>query len=284
MAVPYFRSEDGRFQLYLGDCLDLLPRLELASRVDLAVADPPYGLSGGGTTCQSGQRVPVDKGTWDRPGTVEEDHAFAVNWLRACREVLKPAGALWVSGTMHGIHSVGYGMQTLGMRILNDVTWEKPAPPPNLGCRCFTHAAETLIWAARDENCRYTFNYQAMKEMNGGKQMKSVWRIAPPGAAEKVHGRHPTQKPLELMERILLACTNADDLVLDPFAGSGTTGIAAAKLGRRFIGIDMETEYLDVAVKRYRALQDEVEGLGQPACEGEGPDGGPTPSDLPDAA
>ena len=252
---PFFESKDGKFVLYHGDAIELLPRLGVASRVDLVFADPPYFLSNDGITCHAGQMVSVNKGDWDRLSSVDEMHAFNSRWIRVCQEVLQKNGSVWVSGTRHVIHSVGFAMQQLGMKVLNDITWEKPNPPPNLSCRYFTHSTEIILWAAKDTKSKHKFNYRLMRAMNGDKQMKSVWRISPPSSEEKVFGKHPTQKPLELLDRIVQASSDEGDLVVDPFVGSGTTGLAAVRLGRRFIGIDLETSFLALAVKRYELMR-----------------------------
>lgn len=226
LPPPYFESPDCRFRLYQGDCLQLMPLMP-AETFDLIFADPPYFLSNGGITCHAGKMVSVHKGKWDESRGAEEDHRFTTAWLEACRRLLKPGGSIWVSGTAHIIHSVGYAMQRLGFKLLNDITWVKPNPPPNLSCRYFTHATETIIWAGRDKKCRHKFNYALMRRLSGGKQMTSVWTIEAPRREEKVFGKHPTQKSLALLERIIAAASDENDLVLDPFSGSGTTGIAA---------------------------------------------------------
>jgi site-specific DNA-methyltransferase (adenine-specific) len=200
--------------------------------------------------------VTVNKGEWDRSCGIALDHEFHRAWLAECHRVLTPTGTIWVSGTLHVYLSVGVAMQELGFRLLNDIVWEKPAPPPNLGCRCFTHTSEILLWATkarRGGKARYTFHYEAMKAENGGRQMKNIWRLSPPGASEKRFGKHPTQKPLALITRCLRASTNPGDLVVDLFAGSGSTGVAAIELGRRFIGIEREAGYAALAAKRLRA-------------------------------
>ncbi len=202
------------------------------SSVDLIFADPPYFLSNGGITCHAGKMVTVDKGDWDKSHGPDANHEFNPAWLAACQRVLKPNGTIWVTGTAHVIHSVGFAMQQLGFKLLNDISWEKPNPPPNLSCRYFTHSTETIIWAAKNKKSRHTFNYKLMKETNRGKQMKTVWKIKPPETWEKKFGKHPTQKPVALLERILLASTNEGDLVLDPFLGGGTTLLAAFRLRR----------------------------------------------------
>lgn len=252
--VPTYATPDGSCQLFVGDCLEVVPLLALDRSVDMIFADPPYFLSNGGITCQSGRMVSVDKGEWDASAGPEANHEFNLRWLRECARVLTDDGTLWVSGTSHVIHSVGYAMQQLGMKILNDITWEKPNPPPNLSCRYFTHATETLLWAARSQKSRHYFDYDAMKRLNGGKQMKSVWRLTAPGAAEKTCGRHPTQKPLALLERIVQASTPEGALVLDPFNGSGTTGVACLHLHRRYIGIERDATYIDLTRKRLESV------------------------------
>jgi len=250
LPAPYYESADARFRLYHGDCLDLMPRMP-GGTFDLVFADPPYFLSNGGITCHAGRMVPVHKGKWDESRGPEADHEFTLAWLRQCQRLLKPDGSIWVSGTAHIIHSVGYAMQRLGLKLLNDITWVKPNPPPNLSCRYFTHATETIIWAGRDRKCRHKFNYALMKSLNRGKQMLSVWTIEAPRREEKIFGKHPTQKPLALLERIIAASTDENDLVLDPFCGSGTTGIAAARMGRPFTGLETEESFLNMATLRF---------------------------------
>jgi site-specific DNA-methyltransferase (adenine-specific) len=250
------RDDDAGVWLYQGDCLEVLDALAARypeGRFDAIFADPPYFLSNGGITCHAGRMVRVDKGDWDKSQGPEMNHEFNRAWLERCQRALKPNGTLWVTGTHHVIHSVGYAMQQLGFKILNDITWEKPNPPPNLSCRYFTHSTETVIWAAKNLQSKHVFNYPHMREINGGKQMKSVWRFTAPGGAEKLHGRHPTQKPLALVERCLLASTQPGDLVLDPFLGSGTTAVAAMRTNRRFVGVEMNTIYLDLALVRVTA-------------------------------
>jgi site-specific DNA-methyltransferase (adenine-specific) len=240
-----------------GDCLQVLADLPQES-VDLIFADPPYFLSNGGITCQSGRMVSVNKGRWDISQGVQQNHDFNHTWLGACQRVLKPDGTIFVSGTRHVIFSVGFAMQQLGFKVLNDITWYKVIPPPNLSCRYFTHATETIIWAARNQRSKHYFDYPAMKAANDGKQMQSLWSIIPPRKAEKRFGKHPTQKPLALLERIVKAACPEDGQVLDPFSGSGTTGIAAARLGRRYLGIELEEEYLELAQKRFGDLEGEL--------------------------
>ena len=249
---PYYKDQRG-FTLFQGDSLQLLAEME-SEQFDMIFADPPYFLSNDGVTCKSGRMVSVNKGRWDKSKGVENNHAFNLQWLEQCQRLLKPNGTIWVSGTYHVIFSLGFAMQQLDYKILNDISWFKVNPPPNLSCRYFTHSTETVIWAAKNEDSRYTFNYKRMKEMNGGKQMKSLWHIMSPRKAEKKHGKHPTQKPIKLMNRIVLAASDPGDRILDPFCGSSTTGLAAVDQGRQFVGIDQSEEYLDLSIKRFEDL------------------------------
>jgi len=260
LPAPVFDDPRHHIRLYQGDSLELLALLPESS-VDLIFADPPYFLSNGGITCHAGKMVSVNKGAWDKSQGPAANHEFNRSWLAACQRILKPNGSLWVSGTAHVIHSVGFAMQQLGFKLLNDISWVKPNPPPNLSCRYFTHATETIIWAARDKKSRHTFNYKLMKETNRGKQMKSVWEISPrerqsPDWRLRHQGcgdipvKHPTQKPLALIERILLASSHEGDLVLDPFSGSGTTALAALRLRREAIALELSYEYLALTLQR----------------------------------
>jgi len=253
---PYFKKDN--FVLYLGDSTQLMNQLRENS-IDMIFADPPYNLSNGGFTVHAGKMVSVNKGNWDKSNGFDADYDFHHKWLEACRRVLKPSGTLWVSGTYHSIYQCGHAIQSLGYHILNDVTWFKPNASPNLSCRFFTASHETLIWARKDKKAKHTFNYSLMKEgeWNGdfikkpNMQMRSVWAVGTPKPDEKKFGKHPTQKPLELLKRIVLASTNKGDIVLDPFAGSSTTGIAAVSNGRKFIGVDLEKNYLELSRKRF---------------------------------
>ncbi len=251
-----WQSQDDLSTLYYGDSLELMAGLP-AESIDCIWTDPPYNLSNDGITCISGRMVKVNKGEWDRSQGVELDHEFNRTWLAACYRLLKPTGTIWVTGTFHVYPSVGFAMQQLGFRILNDIIWEKPAPPPNLGCRTFTHSTELIIWAtkARKGKDFYTFNYEDMKVENGDRQMKNVWKISVPAKSEKLFGKHPTQKPTELISRCLRASTKPNDLVFDPFSGSCTTGVAALSLGRRFIGCEAEQEHVELSIKRLNALK-----------------------------
>jgi site-specific DNA-methyltransferase (adenine-specific) len=249
---PVFRDDAHGIWLYQGNCLAILDAIYAkhpAGCFDAIFADPPYFLSNGGITCHAGRMVSVHKGDWDKSRGAEENHNFNRAWLERCQRVLKPNGTIWVTGTQHVIFSVGYAMQQLGFKILNDIAWEKPNPPPNLSCRYFTHSTETVLWAAKTEKSKHLFNYKAMKAVTG-KQMKTVWTMPAPGKAEKQFGKHPTQKPVALIERCLLASTSPGDFVLDPFMGAGTTAVAAFRAHRHFVGIELETKWIEQAKKR----------------------------------
>lgn len=252
---PYHQTEN--FTLYLDDAIKRMNAMPEAS-VDMIFADPPYYLSNGGITVKSGKMVSVNKADWDVSKGIDIDYAFHNEWIKAAQRVLKPHATIWVSGTYHSIYLCGHAMQINGFKILNDITWFKPNGAPNLSGRYFTASHETLLWSAKNKKSKHVFNYKDMKYSKWeedvfkkeDKQMRSVWSIPTPGPKEKVHGKHPTQKPLALLERIVLASTKEGDLVLDPFTGSSTTGVAALKHGRKFIGIDSEKSYLDLSVKR----------------------------------
>ncbi|MDE2312342.1 MAG: site-specific DNA-methyltransferase [Patescibacteria group bacterium] len=263
---PYFVK--GSFVLYNENSLEILAQLPDNS-VDMVFADPPYNLSNGGFTVHAGRMVSVNKGEWDKSKGFRDDYEFHYKWLEACKRVLKPEGSLWVSGTYHSIYQCGHALQALGYHILNDISWFKPNASPNLSCRFFTASHETLIWARKDKKAKHTFNYDLMK--NGlwpedflkkeGLQMRSVWSILTPRKSEKKFGKHPTQKPIDLLKRIVLASTKEGDVVLDPFTGSSTTGIAAAAFKRKFVGIDMEKKYLDLSIKRYNEINSLIKEL-----------------------
>ena len=249
---PYFFDKNSA--VYLADTFEALADM-LPECVDLIFADPPYFLSNDGISCSGGKAVSVNKGEWDKIGSLEEKHAFNRNWIRLCRRVLKPNGAIWISGTLHNIYSVGFALEQEGFKIINNITWQKTNPPPNLACKCFTHSTETVLWAQKDEkNARHYFNYELMKEINGGRQMKDVWTGTLTSTAEKTHGRHPTQKPLYLLERILLASSRENDLILDPFCGSSTTGVACKKLNRKYLGIDNNEEFIKLSIERLKDI------------------------------
>lgn len=244
----YYKTSD--FELHLGDSFQILQEIPSKS-IDMIFADPPYFLSGDGITCSGGKMVSVNKGEWDKKKTIDEKHKFNREWIRLCYRVLKDNGTIWISGTMHNIYSIGMALEEEGFKIINNITWKKLNPPPNISCRCFVHSTETILWAQKDlKNVKHKFNYTVMKELNGGKQMKDVWESSLTKPSEKKYGKHPTQKPMAILERIMLASTDEGDLILDPFNGSGTTGIVANKLKRKYIGIDTEKDYLDLTIKR----------------------------------
>lgn len=241
------------FILYHDDCLKRLKKIDKKS-IDMIFADPPYFLSNGGVSCHSGKQVSVNKGQWDEGLSPNDKLSFNRKWIRACREVLKDDGTIWISGTYHNIYSIGVALELEGFSIINNITWQKPNPAPNLACRSFTHSTETIIWARKQltpkKKGKHYFNYELMKEMNDNKQMKDVWLLSLPSKKEKINGKHPTQKPLSVLERIILASTKENDVVLDPFNGSGTTGIACLNLNRKYIGIEKEEEYLELTKRR----------------------------------
>lgn len=245
---PYYCTETE--MLFLGDTFSVLKKLS-SSSVDMIFADPPYFLSNDGITCHAGKMVSVNKGEWDKVSSVSEKHTFNRTWIRLCKDVLSPSGTIWISGTLHNIYSIGMALEEEGFKIINNITWQKTNPPPNLACRCFTHSTETILWAQKDEKkSKHLFNYQLMKQQNGGKQMKDVWLGPLTPQKEKVFGKHPTQKPIYLLEKIIEASTNPGAIVLDPFCGSSTTGVAAKMLGRKYIGIDNVEEYIELSVRR----------------------------------
>jgi len=264
------------FQLYKGNSLELLKKIP-DNYIDMVFADPPYFLSSGTFTCQNGKMVSVKKGDWDLSNGLKKNFEFQSTWIKECKRILKPKGTIWISGTYHSIYQCGFALQTSGYHILNDISWFKPNASPNLSCRFFTASHENLIWARKDKKAKHVFNYNVMKDWKSnykkkvkcsecgneflnellhekGKQMRSVWDINTPPKEEKKFGKHPTQKPAELLRRIILASTNKGDIILDPFTGSSTTGLVASYYGRNFIGIDLENKYLDLSVKRFEEL------------------------------
>ena len=249
--------EDDNFKLIQGDSLSILKKIEPKS-IDMIFADPPYFLSGEGITCSSGKMVSVKKGNWDEKIDIDRKHKFNRKWIKLCKEALKDNGTLWISGTMHNIYSIGMALEQEGFKIINNITWKKLNPPPNISCRYFVHSTETILWAKKDiKKAKHKFNYQLMKELNGGKQAKDVWESSLTKPSEKKCGKHPTQKPMAILEKLILASTDEGDLILDPFNGSGTTGIVANKLKRKYIGIDKEKEYLDLTINRFDKLKEE---------------------------
>lgn len=244
----YFKSSDKAFTLLQGDCIELLNQFDF--KFDMIFADPPYFLSNDGISVQSGKMVSVNKGDWDKSQGFDKDNEFNHKWLKACQNHLTDNGTIWISGTFHNIFSVAQMLTELGFKILNCITWAKTNPPPNLSCRYFTHSTEFIIWARKSKKSSHYYNYELMKEINGGKQMKDVWSIPAIAPWEKSCGKHPTQKPLALLTRIILASTQKNAWILDPFTGSSTTGIAANLVNRRFLGIDREAEFLTISKNR----------------------------------
>lgn len=255
MIPSYYKSTNKDFTLIQGDCVDTLSKFNFG--FDMVFADPPYFLSGGGISYQSGQIVCVDKGEWDKPTTLEEMDVFNLRWLTSVRDHMKENATIWVSGTHHNIFSVQQQLLKLGFKILNVITWAKTNPPPNISCRYFTYSTEFIIWARKSQKKPHYFNYDLMKELNGNKQMTDVWQLPAIGKWEKSCGKHPTQKPLGVLARLILASTKPGSWILDPFSGSATTGIAASLLGRKYLGLEVEEEFLSIS----KARREEIENI-----------------------
>ena len=256
MISPFYRSDNKDFTLLKGDCVEVLSQFDF--QFDMIFADPPYHLSNGGISVQSGKMVSVNKGDWDKSKGFEEDYNFDKKWLSACRKKLKNNGTIWVSGTYHNIFSVARCLTELDFKILNCITWVKTNPPPNLSCRYFTYSAEYILWARREQKTPHFYNYELMKTLNGGTQMRDVWTLPAIAKWEKSCGKHPTQKPLSVLSRIIQASTKENAWILDPFTGSSTTGIAASLFHRRFLGIDMEEKFLQMSRDRREELEDSL--------------------------
>ncbi|MFY0644229.1 MAG: site-specific DNA-methyltransferase [Bacteroidia bacterium] len=252
MVKPYYSSRDDKFKLYEGDSNYVLSCL--TKKFDMVFADPPYFLSNDGLTIEHGKPVSVNKGAWDKEESISGIHRFNNKWLSEVRKVMKDNATIFVSGTSHNIFSVGLTLQQLGFKILNTIIWEKSNPPPHLACRRFTHSNEIIIWARKLPKVAHYFDYSMMKLINDNKQMKDVWNFPAIGKWEKSCGKHPTQKPLSLLSRIIVASTRIGDTILDPFAGSCSTGIAANLLNRKFVGVELEQEYLELSKKRRKEL------------------------------
>lgn len=244
----FYKSKDNKFILFKGDTKEVLHQFD--SKVDVIFADPPYFLSNGGRKIQGNSIVSVNKGNWDIAKSPEYVDNFNKEWIEACKKVLKDNGTIWVCGTFHNIYSVEKCLKDAGFRIINIITWHKSDPTPTWGELHFNFSSEYIIWARKNPKAKHFFNYELMKEMNGGILMPDVWKLPTVGFWEKTCGKHPTQKPLRLLYRIILASTKPGDTILDPFAGSCTTGIAANLLDRKFIGIDQSEEYLNLGKRR----------------------------------
>ena len=248
MIDSFFKSSDKNFNLLKGDAMKLLPQFE--HKFDMVFADPPYFLSNNGLSIQNGQIVSVNKGEWDKSEGFDFVNDFNRQWLSKIRDKMKDDATIWISGTIHNIFSIGQILTELDFKILNIITWEKNNPPPNFSCRFFTHSTEQIIWARKKEKVPHYFNYKLMKRLNGNKQMKDVWKLPAIAPWEKSCGKHPTQKPLSVLTRLILASTKPNAWILDPFTGSSTTGIAANLANRRFLGIDQEEEFLTISKNR----------------------------------
>lgn len=259
----FFKTDN--FELLSGDSFKLLKKIE-AKSIDFIFADPPYFLSSGGISCQAGKQVSVNKGEWDLTKSIEDKLKFHRKWIGLCRDVLKDDGTIMISSTLHSVYAIGVALEMEGFSIINNIIWRKTNPAPNLACRCLTHSTETIIWARKQltikKKGKHYFDYAAMKELNGGKQMKDVWDIEPEifessttTKKEKKHGKHPTQKPIALLERLITMATKEGDVVLDPFNGSGTTGIVAYTLKRKYIGLELDKEYLELTLKRFMEIE-----------------------------
>jgi site-specific DNA-methyltransferase (adenine-specific) len=224
----YF-NEDG-FMLLLGNSIDILKNME-DETVDLIFADPPY---------------------FSNDGSLKDKFLFTMTWLKECKRILKRNGTIWISCSDNNNCLIGMALEKLGYKILNNIVWVKTNSLPNLSTHLFSHTTETILWAKKDSKAKHIFNYELMKEINGGKQMKDVWQFPSLSNSEKKFGKHPSQKPINLIERLILASSNEKDIILDPFNGSGTTGVCAYRLDRQYIGIDIEKEYLDLTINRYK--------------------------------
>lgn len=255
MIQAYYRTQSHDFNILCGDTFELLPQFDF--KFDMIFADPPYFLSNGGISVQSGKVVCVNKGEWDKGMSPQEINEFNLKWISLCRDKLKEAGTIWISGTYHNIFSVANALLSLGFKILNVITWAKTNPPPNISCRYFTYSTEFIIWARKSDKVPHYYNYDLMKHINGDKQMTDVWRLPAIASWEKSCGKHPTQKPLCVLSRIIMASTEPGDWILDPFAGSSTTGIAANLLERRYLGIEREVEFAEMSKARREEIIDD---------------------------
>lgn len=255
----FYQSSDNQFYLYQGETIQVMCQLD--QQVDMIFADPPYFLSNGGKKIQGTQMVSVDKGSWDKLDSLEQINSFNRKWIDACKALLKDNGTIWVCGTFHNIYSVEMCLKEAGFQIINIITWQKSDPTPTWGDLHFNFSSEYIIWARKNPKSRHYFNFELMKQMNGGVLMPDVWKLPTVGMWEKTCGKHPTQKPLRLLYRIILASTQIGETILDPFAGSCTTGIAANLLDRKFIGIDQSEEYLNLGIRRKTEINNPIRAI-----------------------
>ena len=255
MIKPYYKSKDKKFYLLQGDIMELLPKIN--HKFDMIFADPPYFLSNNGLSIQNGKIVSVNKGKWDKSHGFDYINKFNRNWLSKIRDVMKDDATIWISGTMHNIFSIGQILTELDFKILNIITWQKTNPPPNFSCRYFTFSTEQIIWARKSKKVPHYYNYELMKQLNDNKQMQDVWKLPAIAKWEKSCKKHPTQKPLSVLTRLIMASTKPNAWILDPFTGSSTTGIAANLANRRFLGIDQETQFLEISKNRKLEIENE---------------------------
>ena len=251
---PYYQAKDGEFTLYNGDTRKLVNYID--KKIDMIFADPPYFLSKNKSICINGSWKSFEKGAWDRLTSQENINEFNRSWLSTCRNILKEDGTIFVTGTYHNIFSVASCMVELGYKILNIIVWQKSDAKPTLSRNYFNFTTEYIVWARKNDNIPHFFNCDLMEQLNGGVRMSDVWRIPFLSSWELKCGKHPTQKPLRLLYRIILASTHEGDTILDPFAGSCTTGIAANLLNRKFIGIDQDIDYLSYGIRRKHEIED----------------------------
>ena len=254
MTRPY-NKEDINFVLYNDDCVEVMNNLDKCT-VDLIFADPPYFLSSGRTVRYNGNKKNIYKGEWDETKSLDEINSFNRRWLSACREVMRDGATIFATGTYHNIFSIASCMMELGFKILNIIVWQKTDAKPTLSRNYFSFTTEYIVWARKNQKTPHFFNCELMEQINGGTRMSDVWRIPFLSSWELKCGMHPTQKPLRLLYRILLAASKPHDMILDPFAGSCTTGIAANLLNRKFIGIDLSKEYLNYGLRRKQEIKD----------------------------
>lgn len=257
MTPPYYHTENNDFRLYQGDTFELLHQID--EPFDMIFADPPYFLSTGKERVRiKDVYTTFDKGEWDRVRNLDAKNEFNRSWLTEARRVLKNNGTIWVCGSYHNIFSVATCLDELGFKILNMIVWNKTDPPTTYADDRLSYSAEYLIWARKCPKIQHFYNYELMKQLNGGVPLPDVWRIPTVSLWEKRCGKHPTQKPLRLLYRVILASTRQGDTILDPFAGSCTTGIAANLLNRNFVGIEQCQEYLDYGIRRRKEIEDPI--------------------------